>query len=267
MSTLVGGVGELFQGDLDLGRLAAERLQDAARPPDVLVEELHYGAVAVVQRLQEIGADSMILIGAVRRGRIPGTVERRLVQPVELSPSELQAAVGDAVTGYVGMDLIIEVASGFEAMPRRCVVVEVEPEYTGSGEGLTPSAAAGLDRAIALVRVEIDRTPLLDLAVDLRGLTEGPERLEPSKALTIIRALLAELEMLERDARWGRTFALRDHLRLAIAGGETSEGMDHRDWGLWWGLIEELDRLGAGESLAGLSAPGSPPTGGSPNLG
>lgn len=270
MSTLVGGVGELFQGDLDLGRLAAERLQDAARPPDVLVEELHYGAVAVVQRLQEIGADSMILVGAVRRGRIPGTVERRLVQPVELGPGELQAAVGDAVTGYVGMDLIVEVASGFEALPRRCVVVEVEPEYTGSGEGLTVSAAAGLDRAVDLVRVEIDRTPLLDLAEDLRGLTGGPERperLEPSKALTIIRALLAELEMLERDARWGRTFALRDHLRLAIAAGETSEGMDHRDWGLWWALIEELDRLGAGESLAGLSVPGSRPTAGQPNLG
>ncbi len=267
MSTLVGGVGELFQGDLDLGRLAAERLQDAARPPDVLVEELHYGAVAVVQRLQEIGADSMILVGAVVRGRPPGTVERRLVRPVELSAAELQAAVGDAVTGYVGMDLILEVASGFEAMPRRCVVVEVEPEYTGSGEGLTPSAAAGLDQAIDLVRVEINRTPLLDLAEDLRDLTEGTQRLEPSKALAIIQGLLAELEVLERDARWGRTFALRDHLRLAIAAGETSEGMDHRDWGLWWALIEELDRLGASESVAGLSAPGPQAASGPPSLG
>ncbi len=267
MSTLVGGVGELFQGDLDLGRLAAERLQDAARPPDVLVEELHYGAVAVVQRLQEVSADSMILVGAVRRGRTPGTVQRRLVKPVELSPGELQAAVGDAVTGYVGMDLIIEVATGFGALPRRCVLVEVEPEHTGSGEGLTGSASAGLDRAVDLVRAEIRRTPLLDLAEDLRGLTEGTDRLEPSRALAIIRALLDELEMLESDARWGRSFALRDHLRLAIAAGQTSAGMDHRDWGLWWALIEELDRLGAEESLAGMGAPGAQPTGGPPNLG
>lgn len=266
MSTLVGGVGELFQGDLDLGRLAAERLQDAARPPDVLVEELHYGAVAVVQRLQEVSADSMILVGAVRRGRTPGTVQRRLVKPVELSPGELQAAVGDAVTGYVGLDLIIEVATGLGALPRRCVVVEVEPEHTFSGEGLTASAVAGLDRAVDLVRTEIDRTPLFDLAEDLRESTADPDRLDPSRALTILTELLGELEMLETDARWGRTFALRDHLRLAIAAGETSDGMEGRDWGLWWALIEELDRVGAQESRSGVAAPGARPSGGPPNL-
>jgi len=257
VSTLVGGVGELFQGDLDLGRLAAERLQDAARPPDVLVEELHYGAVAVVQRLQEIGADSMILVGAVRRGRIPGTVERRLAQPVELEPAELQAAVGDAVTGYVGMDLILEVATGFGALPRRCVVVEVEPEYTGSGEGLTASAAAGLERAVSLVRTEISRTPLLDHAEELRATIADSDRLEPSTALTVMNELLGELDILERDGRWGRSFALRDHLRLAIAAGETSDGMEGRDWGLWWALIEELDRLGADEARTGNRSRGS----------
>ncbi len=266
MSTLVGGVGELFQGDLDLGRLAAERLQDAARPPDVLVEELHYGAVAVVQRLQEVGADTMILVGAVRRGRQPGTVERRLVQPMHLSLRDLQAAVGDAVTGYVGLDLIIEVATGFGALPRRCVVVEVEPEYTGSGEGLTDSAQAGLDCAVELVRAEIRRIPLLDLAEDLRGMTADPDRLEPSRALTAMNELLGELVILERDGRWGRTFALRDHLRLAIAAGETSDGMERRDWGLWWALIEELDHLAAAESLPGMAVPGVRPTGGAPDL-
>lgn len=245
MSTLVGGVGELFQGDLDVGRLAAERLADEACPPRVFVEELHYGAIAVVQRIQELGIDSMILIGAVRRDRAPGSVHRRLVQEPELAPAELQAAVGDAVTGYVGIDLIIEVASGLGALPRRSVVIEVEPEHVGSGEGLTPSASAGLDQAVELVRTEIARTPLLDLVVDLRAATVDAERLEPARALTLMTELLGELTLLESDARWGRTFSLRDNLRLAIAAGQTGEGMSHQDWALWWALIEELDRLGA----------------------
>jgi len=249
MSTLVGGVGELFQGDLDLGRLAAERLADEAKPRLVWVEELHYGAVAVVQRIQELGVDSMILVGAVRGTRAPGSVHRRLVRPPALARQELQAAIGDAVTGYVGINLIIEVATGLRALPRRTVVVEVEPEVVGPGEGLSPSAAAGLDRAVDLVRAEIARSPLLDLAVDLRELTADTDRLEPSLALTTLRELLGELHLLEREARWGRGFALRDRLRLAIAAGGVSEGMDHRDWGLWWALIEEMDRLEAVEAV------------------
>jgi hypothetical protein len=39
-------------------------------------------------------------------------------------------------------------------------------------------------------------------------------------------------------------------MRLAISGSSSSEGMDHRDWGLWWGLLEELDRLEALEAVA-----------------
>lgn len=248
-SVLVGGVGELFQGDLDVGRLAAERLQDEAVARLVFVEELHYGAVAVVQRLQELGVDSMILVGAVRRGRSPGTVHRRLVRPPVLRDDELQAAVGDAVTGYVGINLIVEVATGLGALPQRTVVFEIEPEHVGPGEGLTRSAMAGLDTAVDLVRAEIQRNPLLGLAADLRGLTLGTDRLEPSRGLSIMSELLGELELLEREARWGRTFSQRDHLRLAISAGQLSDGMDHQDWGLWWALIEELDRLEAIESV------------------
>lgn len=248
MGVLVGGVGELFQGDLDLGRLAVRDLQGEANPPRILVEELHYGAVAVVQRLQELGVDSLILVGAVRRGRLPGSVHRRWVRAPVLRADELQAAVGDAVTGYVGVDLILEVATGLGALPARTVTVEVEPEHVGPGEGLTPSASAGLARAVELVRDDIRRTPLLDLAEELRGLTVDAGRLEPSRGLTVLTQMLGELRLLEREGRWGRTFSLRDHLRLAIAAGEVSDGMDHQDWGLWWALIEELDRLEAAES-------------------
>jgi len=249
MTTLVGGVGELFQGDLDLGRLAADRLANEAKPSRIWVEELHYGAVAVVQRIQELGADTMILVGAVRRDGLPGSVHRRLVRPPSLGTQELQAAIGDAVTGYVGINLIIEVATGLRALPRRTVVFEVEPEHVGPGEGLTASASAGLDRAVDLVRTEIRRSPLLDLAEDLRAMTTDTDRLESAPALTTLTALLGELELLEGEARWGRGFALRDRLRLAIAAGDVSEGMDHRDWGLWWALIEEMDRLEALEAL------------------
>ncbi|MDP9397433.1 MAG: hypothetical protein M3P96_06220 [Actinomycetota bacterium] len=253
MTVFVGGVSELYQSDLDLGRLAVERLRSEDLGSGALVEDLHYGAVAVAQRLEELRPDTLVLVGAVRRGRLPGAVQRRRVDPPALSPAEVQAAVGDAVTGYVHIDLVVDVATGFGVLPPRTVAVEVEPELVESGEQLSAPAAAGLATAVEVVRAEVRRAPLLRLLADLHPLVEG-DRLGASGALDTLRKLLRELTLLDRDGRWGHAFALRDRLRLSIATGETSEGMDHRDWGLWWGLLEELDRL---ESVEAVPGPGT----------
>ncbi|MEJ7744110.1 MAG: hypothetical protein WKF73_17155 [Nocardioidaceae bacterium] len=63
-----------------------ERLQAEDLGPGVLVEELHYGAVAVAQRLEDLRPDALVLVSAVRRGRPPGTVERRRLDPPRLRP-------------------------------------------------------------------------------------------------------------------------------------------------------------------------------------
>lgn len=245
---LVGGVSELFQSDLDLGRLAVERLRTEDLGHSVLVEELHYGAVAVAQRLEELRPGALVLVSAVRRERAPGAVERRRVDPPVLDPAAAQAAVGGAVTGYVHPDLVVEIAAALGVLPARTVAVEVEPEVTGSGEGLSAAAAAGLEQALDVVRAEVRRLPLLALADDVRPLVAG-DRLQDSAALTALRALLDELGEVDRTGHWGRTFALRDAFGLAIASTPSSEGMDHRDWGLWWALVEELDRLQATAAL------------------
>jgi len=122
------------------------------------------------------------------------------------------------------------------------VVIEVEPADTSSGEGLSASAQAGLETALDLVRLDVRRFPVLGLADELAPLVEG-DRLEPSASRDALRQILQELALLDREGRWGRTFALRDRLRLGLAHEFSSEAMDHRDWALWWGLIEELDRL------------------------
>lgn len=152
---LVGGVAELYQGDLDLGRLATERLASEDLGPGVMVEELSYGAVAVAQRLEELGPEALVLVGATARGRTPGAVERREVGPPRLTPAELQLAVGDAVTGYVTIDLLIEVAVALGALPPRTVTVEVEPVSQEPSETLSAAARQGLEQALALVRAEL----------------------------------------------------------------------------------------------------------------
>jgi len=204
------------------------------------VEDLYYGAVAVAQRLEELAPDRLILVGAEQRGRPPGSVERRRVHPPV--PGDPQRAVEQAVVGYVSIDLVLSVASGLGVLPDATVTIEVEPASIEPSEHLSRAAQGVLDDVVRLVELEVGRLPLFKLAADLEPLVYG-QRLDHSSALIALRDLLAELHLLDEEARWGRSLLLRDRLRFAISLGHTSEGMDQRDWALWWTLIEELDRL------------------------
>lgn len=209
-----------------------------------MVEDLYYGAVAVAQRLEELAPESLILVGAEARGRRPGSIERRLVRGVAGGD---QNAVEQAVTGYVSIDLVLRVAASLRVLPAHTVTIEVEPVDTEPSEHLSRAAQRALWEVVGLVETEARRAPMLVLADQIRQLASG-DRLEDSPALETLRELLAELELLDTEGRWGRTFMLRDRLRLRIAQGETSDSMDHIDWSLWWTLIEELDRLPAAEA-------------------
>lgn len=254
MTVLVGGVGQLYQGDLDLGRLAVERLATEQFGAGVFVEELHYGAVAVAQRLEELRPDTLVLVGAERRDRVPGAVQRRRVERLDLDPAAVQRAVHDAATGYVTIDLVLEVGAGLGVLPARTVTVEVEPTSVGPAvQRLSVQAERGLAEALDLVRAEVRRAPLLEVAGRVGALLAG-DRLEPTAAVVAMAQLVAALEALDRDGRWGHAFALGERVRHAVATGDTPEGMEHLDWALWWALLEELDRLlptdGVGDGVA-----------------
>lgn len=248
--TLVGGVGQLYQGDLDLGRLAAEQLSGSDLGPRVSVEELHYGAVAVAQRIQEFAPGTLILIGAEHRGRPPGSLERRRVEPFRLDDRLAQGAIVDAAAGYVSIDLVLDVAGALGVLPGRTITFEVEPVSVTPGMPLSAPAAEGLVELIALTRREVGRQPLFELSDRLGLLLEDSDRLEPTPALDAIRDLLGCVRQLDQRGTWGDAFRRRDRLRRAIAEGRTGLGMDALDWSLWWALIEELDRLEALEAVS-----------------
>lgn len=241
---LVGGVSELYQGDLDLGRRVVERLGEEDIGRDVVVEDLHYGAIGVAQRLEDVAPEALVLVGAERRGRDPGTVERRRIGRLDLDDDDVQAAVSDAATGYVGIELVVRVAAGLGVLPERTVALEFEPVRTAPTESLSDQAASALDGLVGRVRDEVRRLPVLALGDRLRAvLTAEGRRMEPTPALEALGALLQELETLDREGRWAGVFHQRDVLRARIAAGEAGEDMDKRDWALWWALIEALDGL------------------------
>ncbi|MGH9178230.1 MAG: hypothetical protein ACRD0N_06720 [Acidimicrobiales bacterium] len=210
----------------------------------VLVEDLHYGAVAVCQRLEELRPAHLILIGGVVRDRPPGTVERRRPDLSKLTPAVAQQAVGDAVTGYVSIDILVEVAAGLGALPPRTVCIEVEPASLALSDRLSAEGRAGLEEALAMVRTEVALVPLLDLAAQIGArCREDADRLGDAPAMHTLGELVRSIRVLGQDGRWGRIYAQREQLRRQIDSGETGEGMDFLDWALLWSLLEELDRF------------------------
>lgn len=242
MRIVIGGVGQLYQGDLDLGRHAVESLSSLGWGPDVVVEDFHYGAVAVSQRLDELEPDALILVGAEPRGRPPGTIQRTRVDRSVPDVSQARDSVEAAVTGYVDIDLVIDVIKTLGSAPERIVVYEVDPKTTGPSSEMSEEAVEALGVVVGALRREVELTPLFILCDELRRALSD-HHLEESSSLRSLMAMLAQLEMVEEGGAWGRVFSLRDRIRLEISRGETSENMDHLDWSLWWSLIEELDRL------------------------
>lgn len=153
---VVGGVSHLYQGDLDVARHAVARLATLSLPADVTVEDFDYGAVAVVQRLEELRPRALILLGTAERGRSAGTVEHRSVRNLNLPPGAVRDAVADAITGHITLDLLLEVAHGLDALPPHTVVIEVEPAITGPSVELSTTCEAALDELVELVLGEIE---------------------------------------------------------------------------------------------------------------
>lgn len=243
LTVLVGGVGELFQSDLDLGRRVVERLRQEDLANGVVVEELTYGAIAVTHRLNELRPDALVLVGARSQpGRAPGMVSRHVVAEVDLEPDAVQAAVVDAAVGYVDLDLLLAVAGGFDALPKRTVVIDVQPDETGPGTELSASSTAALEQVLEMVRTEIRLAPLFDIAGTVRD-SLADDHVAESPALDAATALLTAIETLDAEGRWGRTFSEKNRLEQAIAVGADTTGMTYADWATWWGLVEELTRL------------------------
>lgn len=151
MRVLIGGVGYRNLRDESLGPVVVDQL--APRALDgIEVEDLSYGPVALSQNLQERPPyDRVVLVAAVRRGRLPGTIERYRWAGVLPPPDEIQARVAEAVTGVISLDNLLVVCGALGGLPDDVRVVEVEPAEEGWGEGFSPEVEARLPDVVEAV--------------------------------------------------------------------------------------------------------------------
>ncbi len=150
---LVGGVGYRNLRDHSVGPLLIERLQSQDWPPGVEIDDLSFGPIAFVQRLQDLEPyDRIVFVGAVARGRVRGEVYRYRWDGILPDAEEIQARVAEAVTGVISLDNLLIIAGYFGVLPEEVVLVEIEPVVEEWGDTFTPLVAQVLPHAESLVR-------------------------------------------------------------------------------------------------------------------
>ena len=156
MRALIAGIGYRNLSDHSAGGLAVDILSQRTWPANVVVEDLSYGPIAVVQRLQDESVDApfdrIITVSAVPRGgRLPGTITAYRWDGVLPPPAAVQAAVTEAVTGVISMDNTLVVCRQFGALPNETIVVEIEPLLEQSGESLSEAVQSALEDLCTVV--------------------------------------------------------------------------------------------------------------------
>jgi hydrogenase maturation protease len=141
---LVCGVGYRFLRDNALGVWVTDTLAPQATN-GIEFEDLGYHPVGFVQNLQERPPyDRIVFVGAIGRGREPGTVTAYQYDHVLPDVKEVQERVGDSVTGSISLDNLIIVSEAFKALPEDVWVIEIEPADETWGEGFSPEIDATL---------------------------------------------------------------------------------------------------------------------------
>jgi hydrogenase maturation protease len=154
---LIAGVGYRNLRDHSVGVEVADRLEGDRWPDGVVVEDLSYNPIAVVQRLEDEPPDrrfgrAVVVAAAERPGRAPGSVTAYRWDGVLPGDGEIHRAVTEAVTGVIALDNTLVVTRHFGALPDDVVVVEIQPAVHEFGDTFSEVVDGGLEAVCALVR-------------------------------------------------------------------------------------------------------------------
>lgn len=139
---LVAGVGNVLRGDDGFGPAVTELLSEL--PDGAEVIETGTGGIALLQELM-VGCSGLILIDAVDRGAVPGTVF--YIEP--------EVARGEHVPDVhlANPERVLSMAKTMGVLPERVVIIGCQPEDTEElCQGLSPCVQRAL--AIAVRKIE-----------------------------------------------------------------------------------------------------------------
>jgi hydrogenase maturation protease len=149
---LIGGVGYRWMRDASFGLIVVDELARQELPPGVEVADLGYGALYVALDLADARPpyDRVILLAGVERGREPGRLYCERWTPRVVEAGEVQERIREAGAGVIDLDHLLVIAHYLDALPHDVLCIELEPQETVGGDGLSAAGAERLAEAIAL---------------------------------------------------------------------------------------------------------------------
>jgi hypothetical protein len=125
--TLIAGVGHRFWQDLSAGPVWVDQLAALSWPELVDVRDFSFGAVAMMQNLQDDAYQKIIFLSAETRDRTPGSLDVYRYQSGKETPERVQEYVGEAGGGVVAIDPLLSISGYFGVLPYHTWVIELEP--------------------------------------------------------------------------------------------------------------------------------------------
>ncbi len=137
---LIGTIGYHNLSNHSVAPFLFEKIKALPWAQHVTVEEFNWGPIAIVQWFQalEQSFDRVILFTAISR-------EERQIGELTIfkwggrtpSPEEIQARIGDAVTGVISPENLLVIGEHFGIWPKELYLVDVEPGPEKAGPELT----------------------------------------------------------------------------------------------------------------------------------
>ena len=200
MRTTIGIVGYYgFVRGYPLGPELMERLRALHWPHEVEIRELNWGPVAIVQDFQASAAkpDRIVLVGALDRGLISGTVSCRRWAGGKLDAAGVQRRMFEAVTGVISLDNLLVIGTHFGIWPAETFSVELQWPESGLGDLVLGELDLGQGRVVGESPLSADNERAVNellaaircVAVDGDGGSFAMDRLT-AEALTPVAAVL-----------------------------------------------------------------------------
>ncbi len=139
---LVAGVGHRMWRDRSAGMDWMEQLRADVWPAHVVIDDFGFGAIAMMQRLEDERYERAIFLASETRNRAPGTLHVARFLPQSPSHELVHAHMHEAGGGVITIDTLLVIIEHFGVLPRETWIIEAEPADTGWGEGLSPEIAA-----------------------------------------------------------------------------------------------------------------------------
>ncbi len=157
MRTLIGAIGYRNLRDHSVAFEVLDRLARDQWGPEVVLEDISYNPIALVQWLEEPPPHerferAILVSGVERAGRLPGAFATYQWDRVLPSNELIQQAITEAVTGIISLDNTLVIAGYFGALPASVTVIEIEPAEHAFGFELSPVVERAVDAVSLLIR-------------------------------------------------------------------------------------------------------------------